>query len=568
MSGAAGRGSGPVWTGDWVAARLGVRLVAESGPAGARLTDLVGLAVRRNPRRAHLLVSTVLGKHVPTDPRLVYGAGLLLGFLVRCALPDATRVPVGEAPSGDAPDAVPAAVPAAVRDDFAAALAGRPGAAGRLCDRLTTAAVRATGPADRAAVPPVQAAGVSAPTGPSSRAAVPSGSTVVIGYAETATALGHCVADALDAAYLHSTRRPVPGVRPYGGFEEEHSHATGHLLLPADPSLLGSADLIVLVDDELSTGTTALNTVRALHALRPAGSPPPRYVIAALVDVRGPADRARTEALAAELGAPIDTVALAAGRVELPAEILEAGRRLVTEVTQTAGTDSSTVQSSETEPPDGQAPRFSGRKPPAVQAARPAGVRHAVGPMGALVRCELDWPAGLPDGGRHGFTPRHRERLGEELPRLTAQLAEAVRPLLPAATPRILVLGFEELMYLPLRLAESLAAVFGHAQVRYSTTTRSPVLPVDDPGYAIRTRLAFPAHDDPADGPGERYAYNVAPGAGAGARRFDAIVLVVDDTATGRALDDGLLTLLRASGAPVALAVVPSWTPDGREETP
>ncbi len=46
--------------------------------------------------------------------------------------------------------------------------------------------------------------------------------------------------------------------------------------------------------------------------------------------------------------------------------------------------------------------------------------------------------------------------------------------------------------------------------MRFSTTTRSPVLAVDDPGYAIRTRLAFPAHDDPADGPGERYAYNVA----------------------------------------------------------
>ncbi|WP_244203894.1 TRSP domain-containing protein, partial [Streptomyces tricolor] len=47
----------------------------------------------------------------------------------------------------------------------------------------------------------------------------------------------------------------------------------------------------------------------------------------------------------------------------------------------------------------------------------------------------------------------------------------------------------------------------GEAEVRFSTTTRSPVLAVDDPGYAIRTRLVFPAHDDPADGPGERYAY-------------------------------------------------------------
>ena len=54
-----------------------------SGSTGdPALADLVGLALRRNPRRAHLLVSTVLGKHIPADPRVVHGAGLRLGRLV------------------------------------------------------------------------------------------------------------------------------------------------------------------------------------------------------------------------------------------------------------------------------------------------------------------------------------------------------------------------------------------------------------------------------------------------------------------------------------------------------
>lgn len=62
---------------------------------------------------------------------------------------------------------------------------------------------------------------------------------VVLGYAETATGLGHAVADGLGTApYLHSTRRPVAGIAPAGGFEESHSHATSHLLLPEDPALL------------------------------------------------------------------------------------------------------------------------------------------------------------------------------------------------------------------------------------------------------------------------------------------------------------------------------------------
>ncbi|WP_395110717.1 phosphoribosyltransferase [Actinomadura sp. SCN-SB] len=436
-----------------MAARLGVRLHDRERPAGAGLEDLVGLAVRRNPRRAHLLVSAVLGKHVPTDPRLVYGAGLLLGDLVRRCLGSPPR----EAGT-------------LLRD----ALHGRPGAASGLRDRLTE-------PRE-----PVDA--------------------VVLGYAETATALGHSVADALGGAfYLHSTRRPVEGFDTYGGFEEEHSHATSHLLLPGDPGLLGRDVPLVLVDDELSTGRTVMNTIGALHAVRPRE----RYVVAALVDLRGDDDRASFASFAASLGARIDVVSLATGRVALPDGILEAGQALVASLV-------------ESEP-------FAGE-------ARP----HAV------ARVDLSWPEELPDGGRHGFLPEHRERLEKDLPGMASRLVPFVE-----GANRVLVLGFEELMYAPLRLAEALAdALPDGVDVRYSTTTRSPVLAVDDPGYAIRTRLVFPAHDDPADGPGERYAYNVS-------RDFDAIVFVVDDVGDTPALEDGLVAQLSRL-APVVLATVPS----------
>lgn len=115
-------------------------------------------------------------------------------------------------------------------------------------------------------------------------------------------------------------------------------------------------------------------------------------------------------------------------------------------------------------------------------------------------------------------------------------------------------------MYAPLRLAGALADRLGEGvDVRFSTTTRSPVLAVDDPGYAIRTCLAFPAHDAPADGPGPRYAYNVAPGADP-ARRFDAVVLVVDTPADTPALE-ALTALLRSVAGRVILAVIPSYRP-------
>jgi len=113
--------------------------------------------------------------------------------------------------------------------------------------------------------------------------------------------------------------------------------------------------------------------------------------------------------------------------------------------------------------------------------------------------------------------------------------------------------GLERITGVP--IAEALADARPSVDVRYSTTTRSPVLAVDDPGYAIRTRLVFPAHDDPADGPGERYAYNVV--AGSGQRGFDQIVFVVDDVGDTEALAGGLLERLRAL-APVLVATVPA----------
>ncbi len=445
---------GVVWSGQWVADRLGVRL-----DGGAELTGLLGLALRRNPKRAHLLVSNVLGKHVPQRPAAVHGAGVALGHRVRELLGD-------------------------------------------------EAAARA----------------------------------VVLGYAETATGLGHSVADGLALApYLHSTRRPVDGVATVGGFEEEHSHATSHLLLPEDPGLLGGDGPLVLVDDEFSTGRTVLNTIAALHRRFPRE----HYVVVALVDMRSAEDRARLEAFTAELGARVDLIAAATGTVHLPEGVLERGRHLVAAHEPADEPADEPTGGPADGPASADGPELAGEfTPPAVP------------------RVELAWPEGLPDGGRHGFTPAHRTRLETALPQMAARLATALPVPADGARPRVLVLGFEELMYAPLRLAEALDDALDGAEVRYSTTTRSPVLAVDDPGYAIRTRIAFPAHDDPADGPGPRFAYNVAPG-GDPARRFDAVVAVVDSAADTPALHapGGLLARLAPHTDRVLLAVVPSYVP-------
>ena len=70
---------------DWVTRELGARLVTRLVAGHGELHDQVGLALRVNPRRAHLLVSSVLSKYIPTHPGRACWAGTTLSRQVaRC----------------------------------------------------------------------------------------------------------------------------------------------------------------------------------------------------------------------------------------------------------------------------------------------------------------------------------------------------------------------------------------------------------------------------------------------------------------------------------------------------
>jgi adenine/guanine phosphoribosyltransferase-like PRPP-binding protein len=405
----------------WAAERLGIELVDDD--AGSQLRDLVGVAVRRNPRRAHLLVSTVLGKHIPVAPREVIDAGQRLGRLVAAQL-----------------------------------------------------------------------GGVDA---------------LVMGYAETATGLGHLVADSLHADYLHSTRRDVDQYSALV-FDEAHSHAPRHLLAPEDPELIARPDPVVLVDDELSTGRTALNTIRALQAY----SPRAHYVIASLVDVRDDQSRRALRDAAMDLGVRIDVVSLASGRVLLP---------------------------------DGSAQRAADIAN-AVPEPQPLRAAH-----GAGIDIAARWTEGVRESGRHGFRVADSDAAWLAARECAAHLA-------PNLGDRVLVLGTEELMYAPLLIADELQQLAPSTRVLFSSTTRSPVVALDEPGYPIRTALTFASTDVAADGAGMRYAYNVAPASGE--RSYTDIVLVIDDDAVADQERASALVGQLAQACPhVRVVVLPTYRP-------
>lgn len=385
---------------------LGIR----SGGAVA-FDDLAGLALRDNRRRAHLIVSRILGKHIPVPGATVLDGGHRLADLVAHEL----------AASGRARDV----------DD-----------------------------------------------------------ALVIGYCETATGLGHAVAQRLGMSYLHSTREPVAALPIAVSFEEEHSHAVAHHLQPGPSVRLAGTGPLVLVDDELTTGRTALNTIEALHARYPR----PAYVVAALIDARTPAQQDAFDQRAAAIGVDVRVASLAAIAVDVPDDVLDRATRARAELAPGAP----------------------------LPAGEPA----------TLHVYDDRWPADQPTGARNGLSAGETARLDDAA-------AEVARWLGPELSGRVLVVGTEELMFLPTLVAAHLAEQHPGLEVVTQSTTRSPVHAADQPGYAVRRTLEFPAPTEPGR-PARLHnvvdpAAVVPDGAAWSDLRHDHIVVVVDTTADAAA---------------------------------
>jgi orotate phosphoribosyltransferase-like protein len=370
--------------------KLGLSVTAPTQPLA--LENAVGIALRHNPKRAHLLVSKLLGKHTPQRPDIVDAAARIL----------------------------------AVRTCDTAA--GRADRAQSLLGQLNTAL----------------SDGTPAPAAPQ----CPTSNVLVVGFAEAATALGAVFAQHLGAYYVCSTRTPQAAV--YGEFLEAHSHAANHFLTPSDAAYLDDADRpVVLVDDELTTGRTAMNTIRALHAR----AAHPSYVIATLADLRTDDARAAMTAFAEEIGVPVSVVSLFSASITVPEDAIERAADIIAAA------------------------------PAQAPVARALTTEHVQRPF------TYSRPVNARDG-----IPDHQG--------LVAAATGLARSARPTAGERVLVLGVEEDMTLALETARLMGEA-GH-DVHFSSTTRSPAALIHANGYPITDAISF-------DGPGgaPRFIYNI-----------------------------------------------------------
>lgn len=95
------------------------------------------------------------------------------------------------------------------------------------------------------------------------------GNTLFLGFAETATGLGAGIYESWKnlsiepAFYLHTSRYDMQKEKLLN-FQEEHSHATGHIVFSPEKqfhTIMNNLNTLVMVDDEMTTGNTAKNFI-------------------------------------------------------------------------------------------------------------------------------------------------------------------------------------------------------------------------------------------------------------------------------------------------------------------
>ena len=109
---------------------------------------------------------------------------------------------------------------------------------------------------------------------------------LVIGFAETATAVGMAVAEEMpdDCIYIHTTRDNILQESEWIEFQEEKSHVTDQRLLASHlEKWFANTETIVFVDDEISTDEPIINYIEQLKKKYPEIGKK-KLVVASIID--------------------------------------------------------------------------------------------------------------------------------------------------------------------------------------------------------------------------------------------------------------------------------------------
>ena len=391
-----------------------IELMITNNPYDFALSDLFKMATRINKKRRFLFVSTVLGKHLAVRPQVPILTGTLLAMMYHQKL------------TGEEPVLLPSVVKALKQHESAPIVFQQ-----------------------------VEDKGIDLPE-----------ETLFIGFAETATALGHAVFNAFQskATYIHTTREQLPDIEPFVTFEEEHSHATSHRVYSEQPEKLLQAKRIVLVDDEITTGNTVVNMVETLRKKFPLVK---HYTVLSILDWRSEQQQAVFKQLENEWDLTIDFISIMGGQFNC------------------IGEPTLTSKQVETTTQEAQEMTILSVKEPIEQKRYRSIAENGI---------ENKEPYMLATG-RFMLTAEQHSEQKNTIKSIADQLKK-LRSDGPA-----LVIGTGEFMYVPMQLATYLGE-----DVFVQSTTRSPIYCSEETDYTITEKIAF---ESPENNGVENYLYNI-----------------------------------------------------------
>ena len=385
---------------------LKVEIIVDCNAYQIPIDALFLMAARKNAKRSFLFVSKILGKHIPTHPFIPLIGGAALAARYASMLYNENRLE-------DHCNFAQALVDWQVRDDMWDYIRHNPLP---LPDK-----------------------------------------TVFIGFAETATALGHAMFSCFfeNAQYIHTTRENIVDIDQVLQFAEEHSHATEHYCYAVDPTLFDNEDMVVLVDDEITTGKSALNFIKAIQNQYPRK----KYGVVSILDWRSVADQQRFKDVENELGICIHTISLVSGRITVSGQPVVGHQ---------------------------QHKNLTGQMQPVVEMIV---LEHELGPLLKLSSLNSNHGEStvpyLHSTGRFGISSKEQAHLEANFQKVGSFLKNKRKG------HKTLCLGTGEFMYIPFKIA----GYMGDG-VSVQSTTRSPIHPAQHAGYAVKQVISFPSFDD------------------------------------------------------------------------
>lgn len=268
---------------------------------------------------------------------------------------------------------------------------------------------------------------------------------MIIGFAETATALGMSTACAIENSYYaNTTRELIKDVKSFFNFEEEHSHATSHKCYLKDLRKLETADRVVLIDDEITTGNTMLNLIKEFNKIYPNK----KYTILTILDFRNEEYLNKYEEFKREYDLDIDVKSFITATIE------NTSNEILTNDSENLASKSDIYKNMDLFKKE----------------------THCL-----LNDEKFDY---IKSSGRFGISFNEIR----EIENTSKEIAKFINVF--EAKKRICVLGHGEDIYIPSRIASYL-----DGQVMFKTTTRSPIFVKDEENYPIKERTKFNLDD-------------------------------------------------------------------------